>query len=758
MRLTLRTLLAYLDGILEPADQAELAKQVETSDNAKELVHRTGDTMRRLRLGAPPVDSATHDANSVAEYLDNTMAPEDVVEFERRCLESDPELAEVASCHQVLKMVLVERADVADDLRQAMYDLPDKQASKAAAAASAAASSAVSASTVSEVPDYLRASRGSLVWRLAPAAAALVVLAAAAVVFAPGGMFDRAKQPPEVAQAAPAEPVKEPEGDAPLVASVDDALVDDAPADDAPVKVAPAGEDVAPDVDAPPAEPVAVAPAAVESAPAAPTQPPAGVQADPAATIEPPAATGASAITESPVPPTVVPEATAPVETIPAVTEALASAETPAGTPTGPLPVGAGGAMGVAPVGLGEAAEPPSAETPADDSTVIDVAPVDVGLVSSSGQVLLRHVEESDSWRRLAIGSDGGLPKVFTGDRLLSLPYYRPVVVLQGMNVILSGATLVEIGPTEQGDRAVVRLIYGRVLLQNLTADAATLAVEVGPRQGTATLKRGAVLAIEAGRRFRSGYDPMVDPPPLTTDYFVPQGGVTWEDADGERVVDNRGKWRTVDAEVGPMEPLTEPIAWLAAESLSGIQRQAATEMEQLLVGGSDAWPQLQVIKDSRRVELQALAAIASLHVGHFGPSINALNDSEQRNVWDQEIAALRSTLSLSPEIARAVRGAILQARGEKYAEDFYRLVVGYRPEQVGETPGERQAGVLRQLIDWLESDQTDFRVLANHNLEEITGRRGVFNPVGPVRSRELAVARFRKRLEDDELLGRSPR
>ncbi|MEM1305707.1 MAG: hypothetical protein AAGG46_12470, partial [Planctomycetota bacterium] len=102
MRLTLRTLLAYIDGILDPGDQEQLAKQVEGSENAKELIHRTGDTVGRIRLGAPPVDSPTHDANAVAEYLDNTMAPEEVVEFERRCLESDPELAEAASAHNIL--------------------------------------------------------------------------------------------------------------------------------------------------------------------------------------------------------------------------------------------------------------------------------------------------------------------------------------------------------------------------------------------------------------------------------------------------------------------------------------------------------------------------------------------------------------------------------------------------------------------------------------------------------------------------------
>jgi len=95
MRLTLRTLLAYQDDVLEPADMDEIRQKVESSEFASSLASRIHDVTRRLRLRAPKVvgRGMGHDPNTVAEYLDNTLAAERVPNFEKVCLESDVHLA-----------------------------------------------------------------------------------------------------------------------------------------------------------------------------------------------------------------------------------------------------------------------------------------------------------------------------------------------------------------------------------------------------------------------------------------------------------------------------------------------------------------------------------------------------------------------------------------------------------------------------------------------------------------------------------------
>ncbi len=184
MRLTLRTLLAYLDDTLEPNEIKEIGQKVAESDAAQELVARIKQVTRRRRLTTPPPagPNAKFDANVIAEYLDNELTHEMVAELEKTCLESDVHLAEVASCHQILTLVLGEPALVPPTARERMYGLVKGR--EAIPFRKARGRDGLGADDIGDDPllPGLPSSRGWLLWVL-PLAAVLVLAALAIAVW-----------------------------------------------------------------------------------------------------------------------------------------------------------------------------------------------------------------------------------------------------------------------------------------------------------------------------------------------------------------------------------------------------------------------------------------------------------------------------------------------------------------------------------------------------------------------------------------------
>ena len=104
MRLTLRTLLSYRDGTLPPNVHEELGRKLRASPTAQgivERIDRAGATPRPLSMEVVSLMSACS-ANDVSEFLDNALEPEKLFGMERKCMDDDSLLVEVASIHSIL--------------------------------------------------------------------------------------------------------------------------------------------------------------------------------------------------------------------------------------------------------------------------------------------------------------------------------------------------------------------------------------------------------------------------------------------------------------------------------------------------------------------------------------------------------------------------------------------------------------------------------------------------------------------------------
>jgi len=161
----------------------------------------------------------------------------------------------------------------------------------------------------------------------------------------------------------------------------------------------------------------------------------------------------------------------------------------------------------------------------------------------------------------------------------------------------------------------------------------------------------------------------------------------------------------------------------------------------------------LEIFQTNGRKEVKSLVARSSIHVGLFVPFIDALRDSEQKANWKMHIDALRAAMALSPESAARVKLALEDQRGKPAAKDLYEMLCGYSADQVGKTPEQLKSGtVVPQLIDWLEQDSLDYRVLAAQNLWEVTGKRYMPNPASTLAERTRNVKYWRAQFEKGEL------
>jgi hypothetical protein len=117
MRLTLRTLLAYRDGVLSPADHEDLHRRIQQSPDAGKLLRRIQELTSSNNLLTPKLESTgLAGANVIAEYLDDALTSIRIAELERLFLEYSEHLCELAHCHQMLAEAMHTQIEVPNEL------------------------------------------------------------------------------------------------------------------------------------------------------------------------------------------------------------------------------------------------------------------------------------------------------------------------------------------------------------------------------------------------------------------------------------------------------------------------------------------------------------------------------------------------------------------------------------------------------------------------------------------------------------------
>jgi hypothetical protein len=301
-----------------------------------------------------------------------------------------------------------------------------------------------------------------------------------------------------------------------------------------------------------------------------------------------------------------------------------------------------------------------------------------------------------------------------------------------------------------------MELVYGRVILINTSNAEQVVRLKLGPSVGEARLARNATLAIEVERQYVPGNDPRKAPAPVMARLFAPEGGVEWRDASGQMTAENSSRWTIFQGQTSEVEADPSPPDWIDQEPVVHLseQRFGAPVVESTLVSDRPVDIQLlELFKGRDRKEVKSLVARSSIYVGLFAPFVDALRDSQLKwPIWKSHIETLRAAMAHGPESAEMVWQSLAEQRGRQAASDLYEMLCGYNADQIGRTPDEMKVGAISQLIDRLENDSLDYRVLAVYDLWEITGKQLMPNPAANVTVRKQNVRRWRDRLDSGEL------
>ena len=672
MRLTLRTLLAYLDDVLEPSQTKLMGQKIQESPVAGVLVSRIREVMRRRRLSAPDV-TGSHigiDPNIVAQYLDNSLPPDQVADVERVLLSSDELLAEVAACHQVLTLVLGEPCEVAESSRERLYALgpvaPSDQfrveesdatavsrkepapfvISDSATEASTSTTAAL-ANAPAEIPEYLRSHPWSQ--RVVPTAiVALLMLVCVGLLISDPSFLTGVRE----ANRELAKSTRNPNSAREATDKTDSGN---------------------------------------------------GLPAEPVVAVMDPQTTGPADLTSAPT--QRLPTAPLPGETNPSVA-LTPKAGSPADASTVTKP------------------KPTIPATP-EPKPVAAVPVVPVQYTSTEG-VVLRFDDAESHWFLVPRQSS-----VKAGEWLACLePYEANLSFDQGsLRATLLGDSVGRvIGATDMASTGL-DLRRGRVILQGSRREAqqpVALAVVVGQDiWKLELLTPDSVCAIEITPREPSHFEKIHDTNWYVGTLYVLAGSVKWTSALGpsQNVPDRTGL--PIVPERGVAAPKTTPISFPSAPDWTDNQkrklaplRRYAGLFEKKFGLNEQADQTLQVLITDDNANISGLASRGLVLTGSYAAAVQALSRCMNEEGRFAARDGLHLWLPMAPENSQLLKKELETHYQPADAEAVYRLLWGFTRED-----GKDKLTSL-QLAGWLRSQNLTVRELAYHWIAELTKPR----------------------------------
>ena len=128
-------------------------------------------------------------------------------------------------------------------------------------------------------------------------------------------------------------------------------------------------------------------------------------------------------------------------------------------------------------------------------------------------------------------------------------------------------------------------------------------------------------------------------------------------------------------------------------------------------------------------------------NVDEFLPLVKMLHDAGEKHLWQTEIEVLRAAMVRDPETAELIQAAFTSFRPAD-GDELFHLLWGYSGEELAD-------GGMNKLVDYLNHDSLEFRVLAFTNLYEISKKTLGYRPEATAATRQKAVNEWKKRIKE---------
>ncbi|QDT43043.1 hypothetical protein Pan241w_31390 [Gimesia alba] len=761
MRLTLRTLIAYLDDVLEPAQIKEIGQKLEESSYASSLVERIKDVLRRRRLTAPEIEGpgSNPDPNQIAEYLDNTLSPESVADVEKICLNSDVNLVEVAASHQILTLVLGEPATINPNTRERIYalgpisgdhTLETSSATESEQVASTPESGEQTAPTPirnqttasqqtipaediepfsSRIPDYLKTKP---LWkRFTPYF--LVLLAGvvwAGLFFGDETFFPKlfsgrdtqtqlASNLPENQEIDLSVPAQQPEPEADT----------DSSKAEIPVQSAPKTSD------------------------AEDTNQPLPMKNKPPAFDAPPPADAESVATTKVVP--AEPPVTNVIPATPPLAQNDKTPETP--TPTPPVSTPDKNSVAVANTVKPKTPQPPKIEL-ADLTAQAPAAQIESEDGFFLASVDKKHeLADKNDWvirskvSPIQVGSPVASPEPFTA-RINIPEAFCKVVLLPGTEVTYIGKNkAADMGFQIQEGR--IRIEASRGLNDAKDAAGPTLSIKVNNELWRIELvTRDSVCGIEINPVQPTQPDDKLGPNNYTGTLYTYSGMIRFSDGTGKVHTIDTGQWMSLSAKdraagtinpSGKQKPLRVPH-WVEPDykDNSYLSRRLIAAFVKELNDDQLVSLTMPAITKDVKPNISDLATKALALTNRYQSLVKVLDEVDHHESRIAAINGIRNWLPRDPNNGDLLKEALQKQFSPEMAEIMERLLWGFKPEDA------QDRFISGRLVEWLEHNHVAVRELAFNYINQLTGRDIDYSAIATPTQRRATARRWFSHIE----------